>query len=62
MLASLGAAGSVGLCAGLIFVVGWIPIAVLQWRGQEWRGARPSPPVVTAEKLEVVEKEATLTV
>lgn len=60
MLATLGASGSVGLAAGLIFIVGWVPIMVLQLRGQKWRDARISePPVLTAEKLEVVEKEAT---
>lgn len=63
MLASLGPSGSLGLSAGLIFAVGWIPIAVLQWQGQRWRDARPAPPpVVTAKTLEVDEKEAVHTV
>lgn len=40
MLNSLGDSGSVGLCAGIIFLFSWVPIALLQWRGQGWRDAK----------------------
>ncbi|KAK5132088.1 hypothetical protein LTR08_000338 [Meristemomyces frigidus] len=37
MLASLGASGSAGLMAGLLFVFCWLPIVLLQFKGQQWR-------------------------
>lgn len=37
MLTSLGGSGSGGLMAGIIFLFSWVPIAVLQWRGKNWR-------------------------
>ena len=37
MLASLGAGGSGGLMAGIIFAFSWLPIVLLQLKGQAWR-------------------------
>lgn len=59
MLSSLGTLGAVGLLAGLIFIVCWVPTAVLQWRGQNWRDAQPA---VVVEDGKVVEKGTTDTV
>lgn len=45
MIASLGTSGSAGLMAGIIFIVSWVPIALLQWRGQDWRDGKSAKEV-----------------
>lgn len=56
LLTKLGTLGAVGLLAGLIFIVSWVPTAVLQWQGQKWRHDQPQRAVM-AEDLEVAEKQ-----
>lgn len=51
MLTTLGGSGSGGLMAGLIFIVSWVPVVVVQWQGERWRGSfltdsPASPPVI----------------
>ncbi|KAF7197026.1 Efflux pump vrtL [Pseudocercospora fuligena] len=58
MLAALGGSGSGGLMAGLIFVLSWMPIVILQWRGAKWRKtAGPSSPQLAAVEKEAVAKD-----
>ncbi|KAF2755489.1 MFS multidrug transporter [Pseudovirgaria hyperparasitica] len=40
MITKLGVGASGGLMAGIVFVVGWLPVLVLQWRGGRWRARR----------------------
>ncbi len=49
MFASLGDAGSAGLMVGIVFVVSVLPVILLQWKGQQWRGERA---VGRAEEVE----------
>ncbi|KXT02868.1 hypothetical protein AC578_1811 [Pseudocercospora eumusae] len=57
MLASLGGSGSGGLMAGLIFVLSWVPIVILQWRGATWRKTAASSSPRLAEKEAVAKDE-----
>lgn len=60
MLAALGGSGSGGLMAGLIFVVSWLPVAFVQWRGKKWRKAMPASPTPSppGEKEQMKQKES----
>ncbi|MCJ1302715.1 hypothetical protein MMC08_005519, partial [Hypocenomyce scalaris] len=40
MFASLGYAGSGGLCAGIVFIAAWLPTAFIQFRGGALRARR----------------------
>lgn len=51
MLENVGASGSGGIMAGVIFVCSWLPIMVLQWRGQGWREKKAG---VGAQETEAV--------
>ncbi|KAM3416101.1 hypothetical protein BST61_g9582 [Cercospora zeina] len=56
MLESLGASGSGGLMAGLIFVFSVLPVAVLQWKGKQWRRKTVSSPQPTPAERGAVEE------
>lgn len=58
MLETLGGSASGGLMAGLIFVCSLLPVAALQWKGNQWRRKQPSNPrPVLAEKQIFVKDE-----